>query len=72
MTRWTDPNKLNAGDRIQTRNGETVTLSSKPEPTTIKRGDQEVPGTSVSGTREGTGENYRTVLPASEMIRKVI
>jgi len=49
MSRWTDPKNLRENDRIQTRDGSTVT-----------------------GKRDGSGEDYRAVVPDGQRVKKII
>lgn len=72
MARWTDPRNLGKNDRIQTSDGSTVTLSGPPESTDLKHGNKTVPAVTVSGRRDGSGEDYRAVVPDGQRVKKIV
>lgn len=72
MTKWTDPRNLRKNDRIQTSDGSKVTLSGVPEKDSIALGTSKVPVITLSGKREGSGEDYKAVVPEGQKVRKVI
>lgn len=71
MSRWTDPKNLRENDRIQTRDGSTVTVSGTEQGSLSVRGGT-VPATTVTGKRDGSGEDYRAVVPDGQRVKKII